>query len=189
MVAQVVRSIVMPNGIVTAHADRNLIFKPVNGRERIAKLPRRVTVMMGCLGPQGVVFRLLVGDASGAVHLLSLPELKLIQSTRLSMSRVTALALHEPSGKKMVIAGLDNGEIHAIGDNLPDGSLKLFKLETTIGLICSTDEILTIHSGWTRDVRHWNGDAVVPARRWFEPPTPPNRRKNTQLTLPTAAPA
>ena len=82
MVAQVVRSIVMPNGIVTAHADRNLIFKPVNGRERIAKLPRRVTVMMGCLGPQGVVFRLLVGDASGAVHLLSLPEMKLIQSTQ-----------------------------------------------------------------------------------------------------------
>ena len=164
MVAQVVRSIVMPNGIVTAHADRKIIFKPVNGRERIAKLPRRVTVMMGCPGPQGVIFRLLVGDASGAVHLISLPELQLIQSTRLSMSPVTALALHEPSGKKMVIAGLDNGEIHAISDDLPDRSLKLFKLESSIGLICSTEEILTIHSGWTRDVRHWNGDAVEPAR-------------------------
>tara|TARA_A100001037_G_scaffold278928_1_gene280260 strand:- start:1944 stop:2513 length:570 start_codon:yes stop_codon:yes gene_type:complete len=189
MVAQIVRSIVMPNGIVTAHADRKIIFKPVNGIERIAKLPRRVTVMMACKGTEGMVFRLLVGDAGGSVHILSLPELKFIQSTHLSHNSVTALALHEPIGKKMVVAGLENGEIHAIGDNLTNGSLELFKLENSIGLICSNEEILIIHSGWVREVRHWNGDPVKPARRWFEPPIPPNRRNSTQLTLPKAAPA
>ena len=189
MVAQVVRSIVMPNGIVTAHADSRLISKPVNGGEKVVKLPRRVTVMMGFQDSEGNISRLIVGDHSGAVRTISYPEMKLEQSFQLTGSRVTALSVHEASGKKMVIAGLDNGEIHAIDESLPKGSIKLLKLDGSIGLINSNEEILTIHSGWVRDVRQWDGDAMSPARRWFEPPIPPNRRKSTQLTLQTAAPA
>jgi len=144
---------------------------------------------MGCQDCEGNIFRLIVGDYSGTVRFISFPEMKLVQSIQLTMSKVTALSIHEPSGKKMVIAGLENGEVHAIGETLPNGSLILFKSETSIGLIRSSEEILTIHSGWVRDVRHWDGDEMTQARRWFEPPIPPNRRKSTQLTLPTAAPA
>ena len=186
MQSQVVRSIVMPNGIVTAHADRTLLFKPLRGREQKIRMAAQATVMLACYGPQKFVFRLLVGDAKGSVHLVSLPELNLIESHELGKTPVTALALHEPGGRKRVIAGLQDGGIYALGEGVPSGSLKLFSLDGSVGLIHSTDEILTVYSGWTREVRHWNGDAVSPAKRWFQPPTTPTKRVSQQLILPKA---
>lgn len=176
----------MPNGIVTAHADRTLLFKPLRGREQKIRMSARATVMLACYGPQKIVFRLLVGDAKGCLHLFTLPELNLIESHELGKTSVTALALHEPGGRKRVIAGLQDGSVFAIGEGVPSGSLKLFSLDGSIGLIHSTDEILTIHSGWTREVRHWNGDAVSSAKRWFSTPTPPLQRVSQQLILPKA---
>ena len=189
MQSQVVRSIVTPDGIVTAHADRMLLFRPHRGRAQMLRLSARVTVMLACIGPQDRVFRLLVGDSNGSVHLFSLPELNLIESHELGKSSVSALTLHEPGGRKRVIAGLQNGDVFAFGEGIPTGSLKLFSISGPIGLIRSNEEILPIHSGWSREVRHWNGDVVTPAKRWFEPPTPPKKGGTQQLILPKAVPA
>ncbi len=176
----------MPNGIVTAHADRTLLFKPLRGREQKIRMAAQATVMLACFGPQKIVFRLLVGDAKGSVHLFSLPELNLIESHDLGNTPVTALALHVPGGRTRVIAGLQDGGIYALGEGVPSGSLKLFSLDGSIGLIHSTDELLTVYSGWTREVRHWNGDAVSQVKRWLQPPTTPTKRVSQQLILPKA---
>lgn len=145
--------------------------------------------MLACFGPQGRVFRLLIGDRAGVVHILSLPNLSIIEKYQISNSEITALALHEASGRNRIIAGTSSGEVITFGEEIPSGHLKLFSLTNSIGLIRSTEEILTIHSGWTREVRHWNGDIVTRAKRWFTPPTPPNVRHNEQLTLAEAVQA
>lgn len=189
MTQNVVRSLVTPDGLISAHLDRSVQFRPHRGKQRRILLPYQVTVMLACTGPQDNAFRLVVGDRAGSVHLLSLPELKLVKSTELSKSPISALEIHRPNGGWRLIAGCENGELHALGKGIPGGNLLLFNISSPINLIRSTDEILTIHSGWSREVRHWNGDHVAPLKRLFEPPTPPSRRQSRQLTLAKAAQA
>ena len=189
MTTNVVRSLVTPEGIVTAHMDRSIQFRPHRGKSRRIAMPKGITVMLACTGPQDVLFRLIVGDRAGTVHTLTLPELKLLNSVVISPSAVTALEIHRPSDGWRLIAGCKNGEIHALGENIPSGSLKLFSIDSSVGLVRSSGELLTIHSGWSREVRHWNGDVAATPRRWFAPPSPPKRGQTRQLTLAKAAQA
>jgi hypothetical protein len=188
MLAEVIRSVVLPDGIVTAHSDRTLMFRPNRGLEQKVSLPAVGTALLACRGPQDRCWRIVVGNKSGSVQTYSLPRLEFVSSSLLGDSQITALSLHDPDRHERILAGMKNGEVHAIGENLPGGKLLLFSIEQEVGLIRSTDEIITIHSGWKREVRHWDGCAVSPAERWQIPPTPP-KRNDRQLTLATAAPA
>lgn len=190
MLAEVNRSIVLPDGIVTAHSDRTLMFRmntPTRGREQRIWLPAMATSLLACRGPQERSWRLVVGDKTGTVRVYTLPRLELLNSHELGESQVTALSLHDPDRHERILVGMQNGEVHAIGERLPGGSMLLFDIGQEVGLIRSSDEIITIHSGWKREVRHWDGDAVSPAERWQIPPNPPKRNRR-QLTLATAVP-
>jgi len=187
MLADVIRSIVLPDGIVTAHSDRSLMFRPKGGREQKIALPAVATALLACRGPQERCWRLVVGDRTGSVQVYTLPRLELLKSSKLGDSQITALSLHNPDRHERILVGMKSGEVHAIGKRLPGGSLLLFDIGQEVGLIHSAAEIITIHSGWKREVRHWDGDAVSRAERWQIPPTPP-RRNRRQLTLATTAP-
>ena len=91
MPSNVIRSVVTPEGIITAHARRLVVFTPNRGAARQIVLPAAATSMLALVGPQQRANRLLVGDRCGALHVLMLPQMDLLSTHQLGDVPVTAL--------------------------------------------------------------------------------------------------
>ena len=66
----VVRSLVVEAGILNAHADGMVRLWPRHGRARNTRLPETATCLLALIGPQGKVWRVAIGDRSGAITLM-----------------------------------------------------------------------------------------------------------------------
>ncbi len=164
MPSNVIRSVVIPEGIITAHANRLVVFTPNGGAARQIVLPAVATSMLALIGPQQRANRLLIGDRSGALRVLMLPQMDLLSTHELGDVPVTALE-SQPNGDSLrLVAGLQNGQVLSVGDDVPGGVLPLFRVDGPVSLIRCVDGQLHVNCGWERHIRHWNGDHVSSSR-------------------------
>lgn len=177
MPSNVIRSVVTPEGIITAHARRLVVFTPNRGAARQIVLPAAATSMLALVGPQQRANRLLVGDRCGALHVLMLPQMDLLSTHQLGDVPVTALESQSKDDSLRLVVGLQDGRVLVVGDDIPGGVLPLFRVDGPVSLIRCVDEQLHVNCGWERHIRHWNGDHVSSSR--------PHR----QLSLTEATPA
>ena len=184
MVATADRSLVLPTGLISATADGRITFNPSTGRENSTWLPVPATVLMAYICPKDTPSRLVVGDASGTVATYTLPLLHKVDESKVSNSPITALALHESSGGSKLLVGDERGGIHALGEDIPGGCLRLFQVGRKVDIIRTECEQISLYMGWDCEIRHWNGDISSPPRKPLTPPNPPVRRvRQERLSL------
>jgi hypothetical protein len=177
MPSNVIRSVVTPEGIIAAHASGLVVFTPNRGTSRQIVLPAAATSMLALVGPQQRANRLLVGDRGGALHVLMLPQMELLSTHQLGDVPVSALESQSKDDSLRLVAGLQDGRVLVVGDDIPGGIMPLFRVDGPVSLIRCVDDQLHVNCGWERHIRHWNGDHVSSSR--------PHR----QLSLTEATPA
>ena len=68
----VIRSMVTPGGNVIAMDDSTIVWKPRDGKQRRVRIEARASVLLGLIGPNGLVDRVVVGDEYGGVNIILL---------------------------------------------------------------------------------------------------------------------
>ena len=68
----VVRSMVTAEGSVVAMDDASIVWKPKIGRQKRVKIEVQASVLLGLIGPRGIIDRVVAGDEYGGVNLISL---------------------------------------------------------------------------------------------------------------------
>ena len=58
----VIRSMVTAGGNVTAMDDSTIVWKPKEGKQKRVRIEARASVMLGLIGPNGTIDRIVVGD-------------------------------------------------------------------------------------------------------------------------------
>jgi hypothetical protein len=173
----VVRSLVVEAGIVNAYADGMIRLWPRLGQARNVKLPETSTCLLALIGPQGKVWRVAVGDCSGTITLLSIPELNVLECWKLHHAPITALCVDDSRiSERGMISGDAEGEIRLIGDDIDSKASLLTRIRSRpTSLRVINDEIIVM-SGWkmmTLNRTKTNQVTIkAPAARWVQTTLP-----------------
>lgn len=158
----VVRSLVLQQGFVNAHASGDLRYWPKAGRVKTVHLPATATVLLGLGGPQGHIWRVAVGDRTGAISLLTLPELNLVESWAPHQAPVTALfAESSDTGEMRLISADSDGDVRIVGADLPREGRLLRRLGERITAIRAESDRLILMCGWQRRVFSRVGEQIA----------------------------
>tara|TARA_B100000941_G_scaffold283757_1_gene253629 strand:- start:4741 stop:5238 length:498 start_codon:yes stop_codon:yes gene_type:complete len=152
----VIRSMLTSEGIVTAMDDSTIIWKPKFGKIRRTKIQAPASVLLGVIGPKGVISRIIAGDRYGGVSVILLPEMKVVDRYVVGNSEVRSLCLSSLSGDSILV-GCDNGSIHMVGQRVPNRVVSLFELEGPASAIRVVGQDLHVQQGWERKVMTWSG--------------------------------
>ena len=60
------------DGVVVAMDDAAIVWKPRDGKQKRVRLEARASVLLGLVGPLGVVDKIVVGDVYGGINFISL---------------------------------------------------------------------------------------------------------------------
>jgi hypothetical protein len=172
----VVRSLVVEAGILNSHADGMVRLWPRHGRARNTRLPETATCLLALIGPQGKVWRVAIGDRSGAITLLSVPELNVLARWKMHRAPITAICVDDSriSVRGMISADAE-GDIRMIGDDVEQKHSLLARVRSRpTSLRVINDEIIVM-SGWKMMTlnRATNEQVVSPTpARWVQTTLP-----------------
>ena len=152
----VIRSMLTADGSVVAMDDAAIVWKPRDGRQKRVKLDARASVLLGLIGPMGMVDRVIVGDEYGGVNFISLSTMELVDKFVVGNSKVRSLCASSISGESILV-GCENGSVFMVGRNVPNRVVNLFELDGPASALRIVGQDLHIQQGWERKVVAWNG--------------------------------
>lgn len=152
----VIRSMVTPGGNVIAMDDSTIVWKPRDGKQRRLRIEARASVLLGLIGPNGLVDRVVVGDEYGGVNIILLNSMEIIDRFVVSESKVRSLCSSSISGESILV-GCENGSVFMVGKNVPNRVMNLFDLDGPASALRIVGQDLHIQQGWERKVVTWTG--------------------------------
>ena len=152
----VIRSMVTPGGNVIAMDDSTIVWKPRDGKQRRVRIEARASVLLGLIGPNGLVDRVVVGDEYGGVNIILLNSMEIIDRFVVSESKVRSLCSSSISGESILV-GCENGSVFMVGKNVPNRVMNLFDLDGPASALRIVRQDLHIQQGWERKVVTWTG--------------------------------
>ena len=155
-------------GTLVALDDASIIWKQKGERERRLKLPAPASVILGLVGPNGRIDRVVIGDDYGGVSFVSIPEMELFERYVVGTSRIRSICCSSISGESILV-GCEDGKVIMVGQNVPDNMVLLFELDGPASALKVEGTNLHIHQGWERKVVDWLGEKtlMVPALSFF----------------------
>ncbi|MBS84105.1 MAG: hypothetical protein CMA90_03010 [Euryarchaeota archaeon] len=156
----VVRSMITSGGSVVAMDDATIVWKPKNDRQKRVKIAAPASVLLGLIGPDGMVDRVVAGDVCGGVNLISLDSMEVIDRYVVGNTKIRSLCSSSISGES-ILAGCENGSVFMIGANVPNRVLNLFDLDGPASALKIVGQDLHIQQGWERKVVAWTGPKSV----------------------------
>ena len=184
---RVVRSLVLQHGLLNAHISGDLCWWPTNGEVSIAHLPSAATVLLGLKGPNGEVERVAVGDVTGAITILSLPELHHVDVWNPHRTAVTSMAVEISTDENLRLITADaDGNVHMIGAGLPRKGILMRRVGKRITAIRIQKKVIILMSGWLRLTFERLGkfniiQKQVPAKRLTQTKLPIVNRSSTPV--------
>ena len=149
----VIRSMLTADGVVVAMDDAAIVWKPRDGKQKKVRLEARASVLLGLVGPLGVVDKIVVGDVYGGINFISLSSMKVIDRYVVGGSKVCASSM---SGESILV-GCENGGVFMVGSNVPNRVLNLFDLDGPASALKIVGQDLHIQQGWETKIVAWNG--------------------------------
>ncbi len=156
----VVRSMVTAEGSVVAMDDASIVWKPKTGRQKRVKIEVQASVLLGLIGPRGVIDRVVAGDEYGGVNLISLTTMEVVDRFVVGNSMVRSLCSSSISGESILV-GCEDGSVHMVGCNVPNRVVNLFELDGPASALRIVGQDLHIQQGWERKVVSWTGQKTL----------------------------
>ena len=155
-VRTVIRSLVTVNGYIVAMDDGTIAWTPKNGQHKRLRLNALASVMLGLMNPFGEIDRVVIGDVSGCITIISLSDMKMLDRFVTKNSTVRSLCSSSKSDESILV-GCENGEILLIGQNVPGRVVTLFKLDGPASALRVVGQSIHIQQGWERLMLDWTG--------------------------------
>jgi len=152
----VIRSLVTANGYIVAMDDGTIAWNPKNGQHKRIKISAQASVMLGLMNPFGEIARVVVGDVSGCITIISLSEMSVVDRFVTKDSAVRSLCSSSKSDESILV-GCENGSILLVGQNVPGRVVTLFKLDGPASALRVVGQSLHIQQGWERLMLDWTG--------------------------------
>jgi hypothetical protein len=152
----VVRSMVTSDGCVVAMDDATVVWKPKNGKQRRVKIEAPASVLLGLIGPRGMIEKIVAGDEYGGVNVISLATMEVIDRFVVGTSMIRSLCSSSISGESILV-GCEDGSVHMVGQNVPNRVVDLFELDGPASALRIIGQDLHIQQGWERKVVSWTG--------------------------------
>tara|TARA_B100000035_G_C20968900_1_gene540115 strand:+ start:498 stop:998 length:501 start_codon:yes stop_codon:yes gene_type:complete len=156
----VIRSLVTQYGTLVALDDASIIWKQKGEREKRLKITAQASVILGLIGPNGRINRVVIGDDYGGISFVSIPKMELIERFVVGDSRIRSLCCSSISGESILV-GCEDGKVHMVGQNVPNNVVTLFELEGPASALRVEGTVLHIHQGWERKVVDWMGENTL----------------------------
>ena len=153
----VIRSMVTAGGNVTAMDDSTIVWKPKEGKQKRVRIEARASVMLGLIGPNGTIDRIVVGDEYGGVSIILLQSMEVVNRFVVCDSKVRSLCSSSISGETILV-GCENGSVFMVGQNVPNRVINLFDLDGPASALRIVGQDLHIQQGWERKVVAWDGN-------------------------------
>ncbi len=152
----VIRSMLTSEGSIVAMDDATIVWKPKVGRNKRVRIEAPASVLLGLIGPRGMVDRIVAGDEYGGVNLISLANMEVIDRFVVGKSKVRSLCVSSISGESILV-GCENGSVHMVGQNVPNRVVDLFELDGPASALRVVGQDLHIQQGWERKIVSWTG--------------------------------
>ena len=156
----VIRSMLTSEGSIVAMDDATIVWKPKIGRSKRARIEAPASVLLGLVGPNGRVDRVVAGDQYGGVSIINLFDMQVVERYLVGNSKVRCLCVSSMSGESILV-GCEDGSVHIIGDNVPNRVVGLFELDGPASALRVVGQDLHIQQGWERKVVSWKGEKEV----------------------------
>ena len=156
----VIRSMLTSEGSIVAMDDATIVWKPKIGRSKRARIEAPASVLLGLVGPNGRVDRVVAGDQYGGVSIINLFDMQVVDRYLVGNSKVRCLCVSSMSGESILV-GCEDGSVHIIGDNVPNRVVGLFELDGPASALRVVGQDLHIQQGWERKVVSWKGEKEV----------------------------
>ena len=147
-------------GSIVAMDDATIVWKPKIGRSKRARIEAPASVLLGLVGPNGRVDRVVAGDQYGGVSIINLFDMQVVDRYLVGNSKVRCLCVSSMSGESILV-GCEDGSVHIIGDNVPNRVVGLFELHGPASALRVVGQDLHIQQGWERKVVSWKGEKEV----------------------------
>tara|TARA_B100001248_G_C27334672_1_gene433221 strand:- start:517 stop:984 length:468 start_codon:yes stop_codon:yes gene_type:complete len=147
-------------GSIVAMDDATIVWKPKIGRSKRARIEAPASVLLGLVGPNGRVDRVVAGDQYGGVSIINLFDMQVVDRYLVGNSKVRCLCVSSMSGESILV-GCEDGSVHIIGDNVPNRVVGLFELDGPASALRVVGQDLHIQQGWERKVVSWKGEKEV----------------------------
>ncbi|MEC7229180.1 MAG: hypothetical protein VXV95_03920 [Candidatus Thermoplasmatota archaeon] len=152
----VVRSMVLSGGYVIAFDDGMISWRPRGGRRTNYRLQYPASILLGMKGPTGQCESIIIGDTKGNVIRLSLPKLELLDAFETTSGLVRSICRVSDTSDRILV-GSDSGHVWLLGRDVPDNRVLLFIHNQCITSIRSSDNEITLQSGWSKYTYNWQG--------------------------------
>ena len=147
-------------GSIVAMDDATIVWKPKIGRSKRARIEAPASVLLGLVGTNGRVDRVVAGDQYGGVSIINLFDMQVVDRYLVGNSKVRCLCVSSMSGESILV-GCEDGSVHIIGDNVPNRVVGLFELDGPASALRVVGQDLHIQQGWERKVVSWKGEKEV----------------------------
>ena len=152
----VIRSLVTSNGYVVAMDDGTIAWTPKNGQHKRINISAQASVMLGLMDTFGEIDRVVIGDVTGCVTIISLSNMAVIDRFVTKNSTVRSLCTSSKSDDSILV-GCENGVILLVGESVPGRMVTLFKLDGPASALRVVGQSLHIQQGWERLMLDWTG--------------------------------
>ena len=136
-------------GSIVAMDDATIVWKPKIGIIKRARIEAPASVLLGLVGPNGRVDRVVAGDQYGGVSIINLFDMQVVDRYLVGNSKVRCLCVSSMSGESILV-GCEDGSVHIIGDNVPNRVVGLFELDGPASALRVVGQDLHIQQGWER---------------------------------------
>ena len=147
---------VTPDGCVVAMDDATVVWKPKGGKQKRVKIEAQASVLLGLVGPRGLIDRVVAGDVYGGVNLISLAKMEVVERFVVGKSMIRSLCSSSISGESILV-GCEDGSVYMVGENVPNRVVTLFELDGPASALRIIGQDLHIQQGWERKVVNWTG--------------------------------
>ena len=147
-------------GTVLAMDDATIVWKPRVGKQKRVKLEARASVLLGLMGPMGMIDKIVVGNEYGGINFILLSTMEVIDKFSVGNSEIRSLCSSSMSGES-VLVGCENGSVHMVGKNVPNRVIRLFELDGPASALKIVGQDLHIHQGWERKIVAWDGKGLL----------------------------
>jgi len=152
----VIRSMLTADGVVVAMDDATIVWKPRDGKQKRVRLDAKASVLLGLIGPIGVVDKIVVGDDYGGINFISLTSMEVLDRYVVGNSKVRSLCVSSISGESILV-GCENGSVFMVGKNVPNRVVNLFELDGPASALRIVGQDLHIQQGWEKKIVAWDG--------------------------------
>ena len=146
-------------GCIIAMDDGTITWTPRKGELKRVRLDSQASVILGLIGPKGRIDRVVVGDNSGTVNIISLPQMTVIDRYVTGKSTIRSLCASSISSE-CILVGCEDGRVCLIGQKIPDKVVELFELDGPASAMKVVGQSLHIQQGWKCLTMDWTGEEI-----------------------------